>query len=228
MKDRRQYSVIVSYSEADGGYIGTVPDLKGCSAFGETREAAVREIEVAMNLYLDAREKMVKERQITFSAPMVRAILAGRKTQTRRPVEPQPVGRLWNPPADTPCLEDDARIKHPCPYGVPGDRLWAGEPWASVGLLGRTLYQADFWQDQGPKWRPSTDMPRELSRLTLEVVRARVERLQAITEADAAAEGVEAGQGIAGFARLWDTFYADHASWESNPWVWVVEFRRLE
>ena len=157
----------------------------------------------------------MKEHPILFSAPMVRALLAGRKTQTRRVVKPQPwdvteeaAWKLWhNEP--TPI---------PCPYGQPGDRLWVRETWHTsaeqAGVKPSRLlsewgghglppicYHADSadngcgslalsggWDQRG---RPSIFMPRWASRLTLELTSVRVERVQAITEEDALQEGVD-------------------------------------
>lgn len=196
----------------------------------------------------------MSERPILFSAPMVRAILDGRKTQTRRALRNQPVelpdfnrGRLsirigggkyraWHP--DMPGI--------PCPYGKPGDRLWVRETWAlhdqgfdTAEESGFPIYQAD--SPHTPKrWRPSIHMPRELCRLRLEVVRVRVERLHALSRADAAAEGIcypddepkpewyhNSNWPEENFAGLWDAINGAGA-WAANPWVWVITFRRVQ
>jgi hypothetical protein len=137
----------------------------------------------------------LSERPILFNGPMVRAILAGTKTQTRRLVKPQPAEWL-----DT---HEPTILPAACPYGVPGDRLWVRETWSaplkrdgsgyeSAGVL----YRADpLWDgmshgDFGWDWKPSIHMPRWASRLTLEVTDVRVQRLQDINEEDAKAEGV--------------------------------------
>lgn len=193
----------------------------------------------------------MKERPILFSGPMVRAILEGRKTQTRRVVKPQPIGKIWNPPVDPPCLQDDSGRFHPCPYGYAGDRLWVRETWAHVPATAyrqsegvvqtispddtdmAAVYAAD-WSRSAPRWRPSIHMPRWASRITLEITGVRVERLQDITTKDAVREGVSYdvskpdGGPIHRFQKLWNSINKDRAPWESNPWVWVVEFRRLE
>ena len=204
----------------------------------------------------------MKERPILFSSEMVRAIIDGRKTQTRRVVKPQPAAGL------------------PCPYGAPGDRLWVRETFASFRAEGQPVTPRDaryvvlrdgaqVYADgktypplaayaagafDAIKWRPSIHMPRWASRITLEVVSVRVERVQSITEEDARAEGVdwaaphpygerwdddredprEVGYSTGGsfardnFRRLWDSINGKRASWASNPWVWAVEFRRVK
>jgi hypothetical protein len=151
---------------------------------------------------------------------MVRALLAGTKTQTRRAVRKQfaPDAAVAEVAATTPegwqvsghsglwwddagaCIDDAIR----CPYGMPGDRLWVRESFihepadycweASVSIPSRpavTVYRADAEDPRGGRWTPSIHMPRALSRITLEVTGVRVERLQDISEADAIAEGVE-------------------------------------
>lgn len=152
-----------------------------------------------------------------------------------------------------------------CPYGVPGDRLWVREAWATHAcfdhipprdLTARSIhYQADGQIKTG-KNRPGMFMPRWASRITLEVTAVRVELLQAISEADAIAEGIDRGENFPGwyrgplpgdsaglqeygrnfkiptaFARLayralWESINGT-GSWDANPWVWVVSFRRL-
>ena len=200
----------------------------------------------------------MKERPILFSAPMVRAILAGQKTQTRRVVKPQPdpgcVGHfgLGNPFVRT------AERNVGCPYGQPGDRLWVRETWREFidsecvdGVrheLGRdVLYRADGDSSKFA-WRPSIFMPRWASRIVLEVVSVRVERLNDISETDCWAEGAEEvihlfdGPSQAEmanrlglcledakplYALLWESINGA-GSWDKNPWVWVVEFKRIE
>jgi hypothetical protein len=146
------------------------------------------------------------ERPIIFSGAMVRAILEGRKTHTRRVVKPQPEGpfSLW--PNDDSHLEWSDVVTNTdyyvacglCPYGKPGDRLWVRETF-NVGWLdgGKVLYRADGGsaKEAGypsePVYKPSIHMPRWASRLTLEIASVKVERVQDISEADAIAEGVE-------------------------------------
>lgn len=158
----------------------------------------------------------VRERPILFSAPMVRAILDGRKTVTRRVV----TRRVWEPEEKrhviarpfmnytVGLIEQDI----PCPYGAPGDRLWVRETWAPFvrgdggdGWVELLTYRADdaevpipagkseWWRHQTKdgdyRWRPSIHMPRWAARITLEVTEVSVERLQEITREDAIAEG---------------------------------------
>lgn len=141
-----------------------------------------------------------------------------------------------------------------CPYGQPDDRLWVRETWQHsnhpFGPLDKTcaiFYRADYSADphgmDGEKspegkyrqWRPSIHMPRWASRITLEITGVRIERLQEISEADAEAEGAPAlshfnGYDIKhlnGFIALWEQINGP-GSWAANPWVWVVEFKRIQ
>lgn len=148
-----------------------------------------------------------RERPILFSAPMVRAILAGTKTQTRRAVKPVgndegfvllDYGHGWWPYRSDDgesTMKGDMEIPHACPYGWPGDRLWVRETFLDLGAC--YLYRADASAGDeralvapGQPWRPAIHMPRAASRITLEVTGVRVERLQDISEADARAEGL--------------------------------------
>lgn len=198
------------------------------------------------------------ERPILFSGPLVRAILEGRKTQTRRVVKPQPMGGFtpWKH-ADGYWMQKSSATGHfhkpdlHCPYGAPGDRLYVREAfrpteWAADGDYGVVQYRADGleMEVEAPgvsfnkmfppalsidRWRPSIHMPRWASRLILEVVSVRAERLQAITYDDVEAEGVDIGGGwgwVQDWADLWDSINAKRGyGWDSNPWVWVVEFK---
>lgn len=182
----------------------------------------------------------MKERPILFSGAMVRAILDGRKTQTRRLVKcPVWVGGIADDerPSYTHVYGAVATVI-PCPYGQPGDRLWVRESFTlceSIRADGHRapLYRATSIVDAEAKWKPSIHMPRWASRLTLEIVSLRVERLQDITEADAILEGIEDKQMVDGvpmwtsaveaYADLWDSINGE-GSWAANPWVWVVEF----
>jgi hypothetical protein len=182
------------------------------------------------------------ERPILFNAPMVRAILNGSKTQTRRVVKGMAL--LWlRPDGFTPeftALPENGL----CPYGQPGDRLWVRETFQRFTDDGEILYKADpagfeamneYKRDEclEARWRPSIHMPRQLSRITLEITAVRVERLQEISEADAMAEGIPHSEvsppdmGRFTFRHLWESINGP-GSWDSNPWVWVIEFRRVE
>lgn len=217
----------------------------------------------------------MSERPILFSAPMVRALLEGRKTQTRRLVKMREFKvtdtpgydfifrdrrGLWNDYTTDRLLASKWN-----PYGAPGDRLWVRETWqlfddsplgddASVpperlgpaapwkgcqgdrSITWRTAYRADGDLEHpthGPaNWRPSIHMPRWASRITLEVTGVRVERIQDISEEDARAEGFgfQPGDGLArrGFELAWNGLNGKRAPWSSKPWVWVVEFRRVD
>lgn len=162
----------------------------------------------------------MKERPILFSAPMVRAILEGRKTQTRRMVKPQPAHIEWFAHQEGwigSFGEDAGTRANPhrmvdCPYGKPGDRLWVKETWKAdpaFGFPDRTkptdlpegtniLYRATLPEDH-PKadwnnWKPCLFMRRWMSRITLKMASVRVERLQDISAADALAEGSYLGR----------------------------------
>jgi hypothetical protein len=178
----------------------------------------------------------MRERPILFSGPMVRALLAGRKTQTRR---------VFNPAMTN---------KDACPYGVSGDRLWVREKFSPHLYDEGIWYWADGNVADADSHRPSPSifMPRQASRLTLEVVGTRSEQLHALTEEDARAEGIVVGEIPAddygprrigfvfgeddgrcvlyptarrAFEVGWDTINGDRAPWSSNPRVWVVEFK---
>lgn len=230
----------------------------------------------------------MKERPILFSAPMVRAILDGRKTQTRRPVKPAPFpstdkvvferhpfapsalkgtpaeGMKIGPERDVWQMEDWCGniigVLGTCPFGAPGDLLWVRETFVYRHKHDRYYYRADhprFDPYAHDGWKPSIHMPRRASRITLEVTGVRVERLSAISEADAIAEGadsitasralwkgsasrigcVRAGYPDAPantgdwtprdcFRLIWGSINGA-SSWAKNPWVWVVNFRRL-
>ena len=193
---------------------------------------------------------MSTERPILFSGPMVRAILDGRKTQTRRIVKheiPQHlrhVRRLTNTNGD----EGAVITEHPdmragqlaasvwCPYGKTGDRIWVRETHLIRGAGTVVDYRADFDPIDAAGhgalyggWKPSIHMPRRASRITLEVTGVRVERLGCLTNEDAMKEGVTCNgtepPAIA-FERLWASINGQ-ASWDADPLVWVVTFKRL-
>lgn len=201
----------------------------------------------------------MKERGILFSGPMVRAILSGAKSQTRRLIKPQP--EVTPEQARVlPAAWDGGWIDVKCPYGEPGDRLyvretyaliWPGESKPENVRDNLVEYRADKpdskypgdWPDEpaskrdAPRWRPSLYMPRWASRITVEITSVRVERLQDISEADALAEGIDPYEWsggpahpapIAAYRELWDTLNGKKAPWSSSPWVWVVEFTRVD
>lgn len=215
------------------------------------------------------------ERPILFSGEMVRAILDGRKTQTRRVVthrrywcmEERDDGSPW-PFFDPYVYAEPEAIEVPCPYGEPGDLLYVrethaivpasayrcsreddgspvphrvspeGVPWVNCWAI----YREGWTRSQPSHWRPSIHMPRWASRITLRVTGVRVERVQDISTDDAFWEGVEdchedghddCFYGTAGprcsFRRLWDHINGPRRyGWDANPWVWVVEFERVE
>ena len=185
------------------------------------------------------------EHPILFSGPMVRAILEGRKSQTRRLVKmPRGIVSLYRPFPDDPTnvqgVDEDGLIgwyavPSACPYGVPGDRLWVRETWRQ-GNTG-VLYRANDVCPSQQHWRPSIFLKRADSRLVLEVTAVRVERLQEISCADAIAEGIAPAANSQtidcdtpdprhAYRELWDSLNAKRAPWASNPWVWVIEFKR--
>lgn len=190
-----------------------------------------------------------KERPIIFKPDMVKAMLCGAKTQTRRLVKPNDDGRFSYRGEERHVSDPEATKA--CRYGLPGDRLWVRETFYnsrgddSMPTYYKadqdTLMPVDFGYHQGP-WSPSIYMPRWASRITLEVVSVRIARLHDITEEDAEAEGVtevQMADGEGGFIypkkggyreayqRLWNSIHEEE-SWQRNPWVWVVEFRKLE
>jgi hypothetical protein len=192
----------------------------------------------------------MKERPILMSGLMVRAILEGRKTQTRRVVKPQPEyiqpdGTIKPLAAVSEANQMIARgrLAARCKYGTVGDRLWVRETWSyhepHDDCSGK-VYAADqvsISEEMRPqmRWRPSIFMPRWMSRITLEITDVRVERVQDISEADARAEGMRAKTGRReqtpqeAFAELWNEINAARGfGWESNPWVWVVSFKAVE
>lgn len=214
----------------------------------------------------------MKERPILFSGPMVRAILDGRKTQTRRVIKPQPERSHWERDEKHELLVNTlyssagycVRFQHilkginredpqwrTSPYGAPGDRLWVRETFAlHHSFPDEVFYRADK-EISGQKWTPSIFMPRWASRITLRITDIRVERLQDISDRgpqnDCTDEGVFfsgmelpayeewSGRGFHScekcmFRDLWDAINSKRpgCSWDDNPWVWVVEFEKIE
>jgi hypothetical protein len=195
-------------------------------------------------------DTQIRERPIIFSAPMVCAILNGRKTQTRRVVKPQPANGFHQHETDGNGLWSwicvraknqwhDAR----CPFGVPGDHLWVRETWQFTNGFEVTeapngnhpsgdgiVYAADQispYGFTGRPWRSPYHLRREHSRITLEIAGVRVELLSQISRADRIAEGFASGSAVE-FQQKWDSLNAKRGySWSRNPWVWVVEFNRI-
>ena len=175
-----------------------------------------------------------------FNGEMVRAILDGRKTQTRRPANPSTANLL-----DLQEQYPHKKYNISCPFGAVGDRIWVREAWAEAGAGAPDLklYRANYpehvpthYENVPPvdeiRWTPSIHMPRWASRLTLEITGVRVERLRDLSEDDAKSEGITPPSGgvLPGweyrinFRDLWMSIYgADN--WEANPWVWVIEFK---
>lgn len=179
----------------------------------------------------------MKERPILFSGPMVRSILEARKTQTRRVIR-------------NPEKYDNIRgCDFCCPHGQAGDKLWVRETWCAGCLeLDETVcYKADFGRIFPPckqgVVKPSIFLPRKYSRITLEITGVRIERLQGISEEDGEAEGMTPNYFENGsfqtypsgkltpykraFAMTWERINGKTHPWESNPWVWAIEFQRV-
>lgn len=226
----------------------------------------------------------MKQRPILFSAPMVRALLDGSKTQTRRIMKPQPEP-VPHRPGDYqwPCNAFQSMVSvsdtrapgahgmagDACPHGGHRDRLWVRETWRSTGDGGRADYLPPrdmqphkVWYDADGaapaskctgKTRTSIHMPRWASRILLEIVSVRVERLNDCSAADARAEGLisyehfwrdseyplpdiayEPFKGsptrysdpVQAYRALWESINGA-GSWDANPWVWVIEFKRV-
>ncbi|EKN6179374.1 hypothetical protein DVQ53_00285 [Yersinia enterocolitica] len=193
----------------------------------------------------------MNEKPILFNAEMVNAILSGRKTQTRRIISEKTL-HLFGVAASAgechPIELCDQRSQSYyldfCPLGKPGDQLWVREAFAAGLCTESTLaYRAthkteDLEEGWGEtiKWTPSIHMPRWASRINLLITGVRVERLNDISEQDAMAEGCLYGKGNGEidlavrpenhFPTLWASIYGAE-SWQANPWVWVITFRRV-
>lgn len=189
---------------------------------------------------------------IIFSMPMVQAIRDGRKTQTRRVIKSQPHAGVRRSVFVSSGLEDGHGREIKLPW-LPGDILYVRETWAPCATIDSFLddknlyiYAADFDGPVSWKWRPSIHMPKDAARIFLKVKNVRAERLQEITPEDIVAEGLPSfiispghehysnvcGKNWLGYGwyrELWDSLYAMRGCpWESNPWVWVIEFMRKE
>lgn len=203
----------------------------------------------------------MKEHPIIFNGEMVRAILDGRKTQTRRIIKPMPLpecdscvdidyGRFIFGTLSRDGLTKTIHESIKCPYGQAGDSLYVRERLEKDKIF--WCYYSDkvivevseedrtaavgwaFHKEQD--YCPSIHMPKWASRIHLEITDIRIERVQDISEQDAAAEGCPTpvpGDGPKlpnlWFRKLWDRINGKtEKDWHSNPWVWVVEFKRIE
>lgn len=217
----------------------------------------------------------MRERGMIFNGEMVRAILDGRKTQTRRPVKFPHIDRdaMCELSGNELAGELSAGNYRNCPHGKPGDRIWVRETWGVVSheldedgriqpwepdrpatsihempfgngyYSGHAIYAADGgftwgdddgYEDGRSCWKASIHMPRAASRITLEITGVRVEQLRDLSEEDAKSEGVSPAGGVLSgwehrinFRELWMSIYGSD-NWEANPWVWVIEFKRIE
>nr|ELR5041429.1 hypothetical protein [Providencia stuartii]ELR5082485.1 hypothetical protein [Providencia stuartii] len=209
----------------------------------------------------------MKERGIMFNAEMVRAILDGRKTQTRRIIKSVPAthsfhgwvmsstcakdeGKACWAIGDSPLLKNPVRLN--CPLGKIGDRLWVRETFGKRVVRDAAGGTGEFFTyraskpdavyctcasgtDIPIKWKPAIHMPRHASRITLEITDVRVERLQEASDNDFKAEGYPFERELTGgstdafcwFRNLWDSISKPECNFESNPWVWVIEFKRV-
>lgn len=172
----------------------------------------------------------MKERPILFNTRMVKAILEGRKTQTRRLIKPAPLGLLYEDgsPAMNPPVE-------------PGDILWVRETWTEMpyGFAYRADGEEPDGWDSNDRWHPSIHMPRAGARIFLRVKSVRAGRIQEYFDASCAhAEGIiidrlhTCEEAVDEFVKLWNSTIkpADlpRYGWEANPWVWAIRFERLE
>ncbi|WP_145556734.1 morphogenetic protein [Yersinia canariae] len=186
----------------------------------------------------------MNEKPILFNSEMVNAILSGRKTQTRRIIKLPLIDKNMGCELAGNELAGEvaAGDYRNCPLGKPGVQLWVRETWARYNIDQTThdmAYRATTptdWPKDG-LWRPSIHMPRWASRINLLITGVRVERLNDISEQDAQAEGCAYGKGNGEidlavrpenhFPTLWASIYGAE-SWQANPWVWVIEFERME
>ena len=166
---------------------------------------------------------------ILFTDEMVRAVLDGRKTQTRRPLKPQPEKLIFD--------EMTASLLLPlsdCPLGQVGDRLWVRETWAMDNNCGHHFRATEPDYKPGA-WNPPMYMPHWASRITLEITDVRIQRIAEISNEDCVAEGIPCfptdgpDYQKVRFFDLWDSLYAKKGfGWEANPWVWAITFKKVE
>jgi len=193
----------------------------------------------------------MKERPILFSAEMVRAILDGRKTMTRRVIKPQPISIKRHSDFGKPNLTPTDKVLSEyffadygsmykalyCPYGKVGDRLYVKEDifihtsgWNNGTQISyqatNTLTRFDFDIEYNRSYRPAMLMNKKFTRIWLEITGIRVERVQEITKADAKKEGAK---NILAFSELWDKINSVRGyGWYSNPFCWCIEFKRIK
>lgn len=221
----------------------------------------------------------MKERGIIFNTEMVKAILDGRKTQTRRIIKSVPTthnfhgwvtssthkkneGKACWAISDSPLLNEPIRLN--CPLGKIGDRLYVRETYcegrideydaehpldrylyvdqSSEGIVYKEMCISDDIRIDDVAWKPSIHMQKKLARIWLEITDIRVERLNCISQSDAIAEGstpshpsIDAISRECGFpdfsrswfAQAWVDIYGKE-SWNNNPWVWVIAFKKVE
>ena len=176
---------------------------------------------------------------ILFNSEMVKAILDGRKTVTRRPIKPRPPAHCFLGSEDEGHTFDflcgknrdgvfvDWVVSVVAPF-VPGDVLWVRECWAKDSFTDGYIYPTEI-VGAGQKWRPSIHMPKDAARIFLRVTSVRAEKLQEIDDSGVVAEGLEIG---CFFDDLWNSTIkpADRLTygWDSNPWVWVIEFEKCD
>lgn len=186
-----------------------------------------------MPTYRITKPYTAKSRPIIFKGEMIRAILEGRKTQTRRVIKAE-----WSRCLALEEPEDLQKAIDQCPYGKPGDFFWVRETFWEVD--GYYFYRADDHEDfKG--WKPSIHMPRKASRITLKIIEVQVEQVQQITKPDVIKEGIPQftfSRGILSddppdprwkFIELWDSINAKKGyGWSENSWVWVIDFERVE
>jgi hypothetical protein len=190
----------------------------------------------------------MKEHPILFNQEMVKAILEGRKSQTRRVVKPQPIKPIIEHLVDNTwsCSNSkkfDEQVKFiRCPYGYVGELLWVREtfcndcPSASEpsGVCYKANRENQPASDFCTKWKPSIFMPRWASRITLEITDIKVQRLWEITDDDAKAEGIGINEPLVfsdsykdSYAWLWDKINGKKHPWILNEFVWVISFKRV-
>lgn len=185
----------------------------------------------------------MKIRPILFSTPMVQAILEGKKTQTRRVLKPQPKKDLdffgWelHPGYLQVAFGKGVKVDsyHKFPFGKIGDVLWVRETFGTGKKSGKTYYKANTgdFHILVDKWKPSIFMPKDAARIWLRITDIKIQKLHDISRGDSMSEGcpfpniAKETNPFAWFADLWQSINGS-LSWNSNPFVWVIEFERIE